>query len=287
VRTDKESIAIFVSARHGGVAKEALENFREDVALPSIYFQEPYRRFMKTQALQRKLSGAANGETPEPWLETPPPTLGQISQSPKISAVDLNSRRKVARENHYVSDTDRNVLILHSSGTTGLPKAIRQPHRYMLHFAPYTAFEFDDFHTLPQEQTMALNTLPLFHCFGLLSPVVSLSIGKPFAIPPPNSIPSAAATLDFIRRTNAGTLVIVPSILQDIAEMPDDSGIQVLRSLEYVVSGGAPLSERIGDMLVQAGVKLIDGYGATETGCIGLLEPPRSDRDWRYFVSCC
>ncbi len=59
---------------------------------------------------------------------------------------------------HFTSEKDRNVLILHSSGTTGLPKPIYQPHRYLL---GYTVCHQSTSH----EEIGALNmsTLPLYH----------------------------------------------------------------------------------------------------------------------------
>ena len=59
---------------------------------------------------------------------------------------------------HYVGEQDRNVLILHSSGTTGLPKAIFQSHKYLLGYACC--------HIRTDEEDIgALNmsTLPLYH----------------------------------------------------------------------------------------------------------------------------
>lgn len=217
---------------------------------PSVYLQQSYRRFTKPRNSQNNNS-----------------TL----------------RRHVAREDHYVADTDRNVLILHSSGTTGLPKAISQAHRYLLNLAPYSSFEFDSSWTVEDERMLAFSTLPLYHIYGLLLPMMSLSIGKPFAIPPAAFVPSAQSSLEFMSTINPGTLYIVPSILQDIAELPEGKGLEALRSLKYVVTGGGPLNSSIGDKIVASGIGLINGYGGTEVGSVGVLQPPGLDRDWRFF----
>lgn len=63
-----------------------------------------------------------------------------------------------------VDEDDRNVLILHSSGTTGLPKPIHHTHKYLLGYANNHLFP-DDGHAPP----INLSTLPLYHVRFLLS----------------------------------------------------------------------------------------------------------------------
>ena len=57
-----------------------------------------------------------------------------------------------------VDELDRNVIILHSSGSTGLPKPIYHTHGYLLNYAKCHKFE-------PEEDTsrVCTSTLPLFH----------------------------------------------------------------------------------------------------------------------------
>lgn len=64
----------------------------------------------------------------------------------------------ICAPDHYVGEEDRNVLILHSSGTTGLPKAIFQSHKYLLGYACCHI-------RTDKEDIGALNmsTLPLYH----------------------------------------------------------------------------------------------------------------------------
>lgn len=64
----------------------------------------------------------------------------------------------ICAEGHYVGEKDRNVIILHSSGTTGLPKPIYQPHRYLLSYAScHIRTEEEDV------EALNLSTLPLYH----------------------------------------------------------------------------------------------------------------------------
>jgi len=59
---------------------------------------------------------------------------------------------------HFVDEHDRNVLILHSSGTTGLPKAIYQPHKYLLGYATCHMQTENE-----EVEGLNMTTLPLYH----------------------------------------------------------------------------------------------------------------------------
>jgi acyl-coenzyme A synthetase/AMP-(fatty) acid ligase len=47
-------------------------------------------------------------------------------------------------DDDLIQEDDRNVLILHSSGTTGLPKPIYLAHRYLLGYAACHRFAEDE-----------------------------------------------------------------------------------------------------------------------------------------------
>lgn len=64
----------------------------------------------------------------------------------------------IAHPNHFVSEEDRQVLILHSSGTSGLPKPIPCSHRYFLGYATCHSFSSDE-----EARGLTISTLPLFH----------------------------------------------------------------------------------------------------------------------------
>lgn len=64
----------------------------------------------------------------------------------------------IAHPNHYISEEDRQVLILHSSGTSGLPKPIPCSHRYFLGYATCHSFSSDE-----EAHNLTVSTPPLFH----------------------------------------------------------------------------------------------------------------------------
>lgn len=75
------------------------------------------------------------------------------------TGVESTSRRpRTARLGHFVSEEDRQVLILHSSGTSGLPKPIPCSHRYFLSYATCYRFSSED-----EARALTISTLPLYH----------------------------------------------------------------------------------------------------------------------------
>ncbi|KAE8370456.1 hypothetical protein BDV27DRAFT_169015 [Aspergillus caelatus] len=163
---------------------------------------------------------------------------------------------------HYVSETDRNVLILHSSGTTGLPKPIYCSHRHLLGFARCHEF------TNEIAPGLLVSTSPYFH---------------PFVIPPSTAILTGLSVIELMEDCKAKALLTVPSILEEIALLPSDRGLNTLRKLDFVAFGGGLPKEGIAQRLVSTGVRLINHYGATETGPMTPFFQPEPNHDWHFF----
>jgi nucleoside-diphosphate-sugar epimerase len=75
----------------------------------------------------------------------------------------------------------------------------------------------------------------------------------------------------------------VPSILEEISLLPNQKGIRALLPLEFVAFGGGPLKPVVGELLAEAGVKLLNHYGATEVGPLAPIFVPPPQYNWRYF----
>lgn len=189
-----------------------------------------------------------------------------------------SSDAPIASPLHYIADTDRNVLILHSSGTTGLPKPLYSSHRYTLCFTAAHRFSSEE-----DAQALVLSTLPLYHGYGFVAPWLSLGVGKTFCLPPTSVVSNGSAIATLLRHTGSRALMTVPSILEEIAELADGEGLRTLLPLDFVAFGGGPLKPAIGDFLSTAGVKLLNHYGATEIGPLAPFFKPPQGYDWRYF----
>jgi acyl-CoA synthetase (AMP-forming)/AMP-acid ligase II len=69
----------------------------------------------------------------------------------------------IGEPGHYVSESDRNVLILHTSGTTGLPSLVYQSHKMLLGYAScHRRTGTEDV------QGLNLSMLPLYHVGSLV-----------------------------------------------------------------------------------------------------------------------
>lgn len=207
-------------------------------------------------------------------------THGTINGSDITS--DVANSEKYWITGPAVNEKNRNAIILHSSGTTGLPKPIYMAHRYILGYA--ACHEFD-----PAENATWVNmsTLPLYHGFGLLAPCLSLSVGMTCLFPPSSIIPAAHSTLDLIAQFGARSLMTVPSIVDDVltslSEEERSKAMGTLATLEFVAVGGGALNPSRAATIAQHNVKLLNHYGVTEIGAIAPIFRPGADYNWRYL----
>ncbi|KAG1853273.1 putative aminoadipate reductase [Suillus tomentosus] len=169
--------------------------------------------------------------------------------------------------------SDNDVLFyLHSSGSTGFPKPIPMSNLTAIHWC-LTPSIFD-LTNLPTPVRLGAAALPPFHTFGiyfqLLAPIASLSS---VSIYPPTSfldplatpiVPNSQNILDSVLKTKSNILPVVSAFLEQWAFSP--RAVDVLKTLECVIYSGGPLAPKIGNSLVNAGVKLSGAYGATEFG---------------------
>lgn len=114
--------AIVVSPRLKNTAEEALSISSSTGPQPVIYTQAASSSFLEPQTHGNYLDGS------------------------------------ICKSGYYVQENDRNVLILHSSGTTGLPKPIYQSHKWLLCFTTCHEFSGDE-----ETLSLSLSTLPLYH----------------------------------------------------------------------------------------------------------------------------
>ncbi|KAG6852620.1 putative secondary metabolism biosynthetic enzyme [Blastosporella zonata] len=177
-------------------------------------------------------------------------------------------------------------LYLHSSGSTGYPRPIPLTQIYWtLGALPADLKEHN-----PRLRVGSM-FMPGFHCFGigmqlfqLIFGVLSIGVYPPnsaLAQPGPPLIPSPENVLEHMKLTESNALIAPPTFLQIWAFLPD--ALEYLQTLEFVTFGGGPLSTKVGNLLVDAGVRLFAMYGATEFGMATRFIPIVPKYDWEYM----
>ncbi len=188
----------------------------------------------------------------------------------KISGLDkarafLSCRAPLAKAN-----TDDRAVILFTSGSEGAPKGVALSHRNILCNVAQCASRIDF-----GRSDRLFNVLPIFHSFGLTGGLVlPLVSGVPiFLYPSPlhyRVIP------ELIYGTNATILFGTDTLLTGYARSahPYD-----LRSLRYIIAGAEAVKESTRRLYAEKfGLRILEGYGVTETSPVLALNTPMFNR---------
>lgn len=160
------------------------------------------------------------------------------------------------------------LFVLHTSGSTGLPKPV------VIRAGALATTDLSqvvpDFKGCQSMVWAAMSEarrifvpMPLFHAGGIyLTIICSLFFDKPVALGFPDRPLTAQALMEAIEYADVATVVVPPALLEDMSHMPE--GVAALAKLKRVAYGGGPLSEGVGKALSSRGVRLTSVIGATE-----------------------
>ncbi|KAL1653329.1 putative NRPS-like protein biosynthetic cluster [Didymella pomorum] len=165
-------------------------------------------------------------------------------------------------------EASNNVYIIHSSGSTGLPKPIYQPQKSCI--ANY-GIHMD---------MKAFITLPLYHNHGICNFFRAIYSGKSIHIYNADLPLTQPYLTSILRKHKFEIFYGVPYALKLLAET--DEGIALLQQLKIVMYGGSACPDTLGNLLVDNGVKLVGHYGATEVGQLMTSFRPDGDKAWNY-----
>lgn len=146
-----------------------------------------------------------------------------------------------------VNASQQVCFIIHSSGSTGLPKPIFQSHSACIanycSGIPYRAFM----------------TLPLYHNHGLSVLFRALIADKTISLYNATLPLSGPTLVGAMRATQPESLHCVPYALKLMSET--EGGIEELQKVKMVMFGGSSCPDELGDKLTEAGVYLVGQYG--------------------------
>jgi long-subunit acyl-CoA synthetase (AMP-forming)/HEAT repeat protein/dienelactone hydrolase len=175
------------------------------------------------------------------------------------------------------------AVILYTSGSTKLPKGVPLTHLNILYNREAGLRAWKGCFG-PGDKTLGF--LAFFHIMGLVSEFLGdLYMGAQYVFP---RLRGNAATpeelLAAIKETSATVLYSTPSMLErmkPIAEK-DSSSLEILKTLKFIPWGGATIRAGTAEYFQNNSVKLIQGYGLTETTGAILWGDPQN-LDWRIL----
>ena len=187
-----------------------------------------------------------------------------------ISLLDkLNGLYRYFRRQPGAATADSR-LILFTSGTEGRPKGVVLSHQAILANIDQASSVID---YSPADRM--LNALPMFHSFGLMAGTMLPILGgiELFLYPSPlhfRIVPEVA--YDF----NATLMLGTPTFLAGYGKVAHPYDFHRLR---YLLAGGEKLRQPVRDLwLDKFGIRILEGYGVTETGPVLCMNTPLSAR---------
>ncbi|KAH9889266.1 acetyl-CoA synthetase-like protein [Cubamyces lactineus] len=179
---------------------------------------------------------------------------------------------------------DEVMMFLHSSGTTGMPKAIPITQKGLRESSNTARLGEIDL----LGKRFGMHTNPPFHGLGLRAITAPVSTGAIMAFYPPTSPPTVPTPANFLQAWTAcqcDIIICIPPLIEALAKNP--ANIPALKALEYVVFSGISMKKATGDMLSATGVRLCSLYGSTEAGSVSVVLPANvpvgNSSEWEYF----
>jgi len=223
------------------------------------------RSFVEQARLQREIEAVA-GRARVLFLEDLRDELGAAARLRAL--LEAAWARHVHRR--FAVEEEETAVLLFTSGSEGRPKAVALSHAALLANAAQVTPLFDF-----GAHDRCFAALPLFHGFGLqCGLVLPLRTGTPvFLYPSPLHYRTVA---ELVYGTDSTILFGTDTFLRGYARVADPMDF---RSLRYLVAGGERLQEETRRLWQDRfGVRVLQGYGATETGPVLAVNTPHHNR---------
>ena len=217
------------------------------------YVEESSKAFLQTETCHHFFVVAPPGDTATPPVgEALTPLLAQAS----------------AEFDMVQTMPEDTAVILYTSGTTGTPKGAELTHFNVF----FNAFYAKDHIVQVRAEDVGLVVLPLFHSFGQTCVMnVGLMAGATLTMLPQFD---TQKTLDIVQRDKVTFLAAVPTMFFWMLNAENTEQYD-LSTLRMAVSGGSALPvEVLGKFEERYGVRILEGYGLTETSPVASFNMP-------------
>ncbi|TGO23798.1 hypothetical protein BPAE_0121g00140 [Botrytis paeoniae] len=162
------------------------------------------------------------------------------------------------------------AIICHSSGSTGLPKPIYQPHNRFIATVSN------------REGTCEFTTFPLYHSWGNKHITNTMWIRKTMYLHSATVPMTADGMVEVLQKVKPSVLHAVPYALKLLGE--SRKGVEAMASCSEVLYSGSQCPDSLGDYLTSKGVILNTLFGATEFGSFGSSRGRApGDHSWNYL----
>ncbi|KAI9884090.1 MAG: putative NRPS-like protein biosynthetic cluster [Watsoniomyces obsoletus] len=258
---------------------EAIVHLCRTLNASVLFYDDQYQDL----ALQAASMYETEGSSDQPTLKiVPSSSVQQANSDPSISSSSSEP------ENYPywpVKDTDT-LFCQHTSGTSGKPTPLPQDSYQSIYVSAH----------LPGGSACpTFTTTPLYHG-GLPDVFRSWATNAMIWLFSAKDMPITAAnvikSLQIAQNADRGDgypappppkyFASVPFVLQMVAA--EEEGLELLKGMDAVGVGGAPLASHVGDDLVRRGIKLVSRFGSAECGF--LLSSHRNyeeDLEWEYL----
>jgi acyl-CoA synthetase (AMP-forming)/AMP-acid ligase II len=192
-----------------------------------------------------------------------------LDDPPTIGSVFEHSRSPVPAE--QLDDTAESVLVF-SSGTTGLPKAVRHTHRSMAHATAHWCSALG----LGSEDRFQVATPPS-HILGLLNLLAATEVGATVRLHRRFDLDEVLSRIATERMTLE--MAVAPIALAMAQHRSLESFD--LSSLRYIMWGATPVTASVAEAVTaRTGIRWLPAYGASELPVIAA-NPIDAPGSWR------
>jgi acyl-coenzyme A synthetase/AMP-(fatty) acid ligase len=183
----------------------------------------------------------------------------------------LSDQPRLQRDNiDREAETNWTLAILHSSGSTGLPKPISLTHKRLMMKLP------------PPKGQVEFSTFPFFHGYGNWVILHGMLARKMVYVSNPNLPLTADYVVEVLEHLRPDVLHVVPYTLELLAG--SQRGLDAMKKCKRVVFSGSGCPDDLGNELVAQGIRIETFWGATEMGALGSsFNRPPEDPTWDYI----